>query len=39
MKMTDKDVLKMLRALGYSNSIIENHIANMKKRQLQRRVK
>ena len=39
MKMTDKEVLKMLKALKYSDFIIENHIANMKKRQQQRRVK
>ena len=37
--MTDKDVLKMLKALKYSDSIIENHVSNMKKRQQQRRVK
>ena len=33
MKMNDKDVLKMLKALKYSRSIIENHVANMKKRK------
>ena len=31
--MTDKEVLKMLKALKYSDSIIENHLANMKKRE------
>ena len=36
MKMTDKEVLKMLKALKYSRCIIENHIANMKKRQQQK---
>ena len=32
----DKDILKMLKALKYSDCIIENHIANMKKRQHQK---
>tara|TARA_B100000767_G_scaffold28032_1_gene24372 strand:+ start:43 stop:177 length:135 start_codon:yes stop_codon:yes gene_type:complete len=33
--MTDKEVLKMLKALKYSKSIIENHVSNMQKRQQQ----
>ena len=31
--MTDKEVLKMLKALKYPRDIVENHKTNMKKRQ------
>ena len=37
-EMTDEEVLKMLKALKYSRSIIENHEANMKKRQQKKEI-